>query len=353
MRACTRAAIDEGLDIRGLKRYAAVAAAAVGTDRGGEPAATGGSIAVVGAGPAGLAAAHRLRQLGHRVIVLDEGARAGGSLADTVPAFVLPRAMVDADVDHLRGMGVEFRLGVRVGVEVAWEELEREHGAVVIATGARRGLVPDLPGRDLAGVLDAGTFCRGAGEDGRTVVGDAVISGGGFAALQAARVAVRLGARKVTVVHPAPEGQWPAGEDAIRAARCEGVEVLDLSRVAALEGDGGRLTGVGVKPLKAGGPDAVGRRPLSGQGKAAVLEAAVFVAAVDRRPGAGDPPALDGMRSGVLGNLLTDPDYRLGRARWFCAGEAATGAATVVDSMGTGRRAADAVHRCLSAGGGR
>jgi glutamate synthase (NADPH/NADH) small chain len=179
-----------------------------------------------------------------------------------------------------------------------------------------------------------------------------VVYGGGFAALQAARLALRLGAEEVKAVHPAPLEQWPAGPDAVRAARQEGVEMLDLHRVTGLEGSDGRLIGVVLKRTKATNPDAVDRHTLVGYGEAIPVRAAVFVAAVDRRGAVGDAPDLAGLARGVLGNLIVDGEYRLGRPGWYAAGEAATGAATIVDSMGTGRRAAEAIHRAMAPGGG-
>ncbi|MDD5310108.1 MAG: NAD(P)-binding protein, partial [Deltaproteobacteria bacterium] len=121
-KACVRARIDDGLDIRGLKRFAATAAKATAA----KPASgTGRRVAIVGGGPAGLAAAHRLAQLGLSPVVFEAGPTAGGMLADAVPAFALPRDVLESDVEALVEMGVEIRCNARVGVDVAWEELER------------------------------------------------------------------------------------------------------------------------------------------------------------------------------------------------------------------------------------
>jgi len=341
MRACSRAAIDEGVDIRGLKRVATDAVKAAPTRR---PAEAKWRVAVIGAGPSGLAAAHRLAELGAAVTVLEAGSIAGGMLADTVPEFVMPAEPLAADVAAIAAAGVEIRLGVRAGADVTAASLEKEYDAVLVATGARRGLRPALEGRDLEGVHDAVAFCKSA-RSGRAVrpSGAVVVLGGGQAALQAARLAARLGASRATVVHPAPRALWPAGEEALRAAEAEGVAILPLRRAVAIEGKNGAVTGVSIQPVKAGTADAVGRAPLAGGGAAELLEAAAVIAAAERRP----PPdawlELEGVRRGALGNLVVDGAYRLGRGRWYAAGEVATGAATVVDSMATGRRAAEAM----------
>jgi len=352
MRACTRAGIDEGVDIRGLKRFAVVAAGS-NDEEPAVPEAKDPPVAVIGAGPAGLAAAHRLAQLGRRAVVFDAEEIPGGSLADTVPSFVLPREHLAADVERLERLGVSFRTGTRVGRDVAWEEVEEGYGAIIVATGARRGFVPEAAGDYPEGVVSAPAFCRGAGVDGRRIEGPVVVSGGGFAALQSARVALRLGAKTASVVHPAPAEQWPAGADAIGEASAEGVRILDMHRVTALSSEDGRLAGVDVKAVKASSPDAVDRHSLASYGKAERLEASWFVGAVERRPAPQDPPRVDGVGFGVIGNLRTDSGFSLGRDGWFACGEAATGAATIVDSMGTGRLAAEAVDRYLGTGGAR
>jgi NADPH-dependent glutamate synthase beta subunit-like oxidoreductase len=353
MRACSRAALDEGVDIRGLKRHATDAVQAAPRPR---PAETKWRVAVIGAGPSGLAAAHRLAELGAAVTVLEAGSVAGGMLADTVPAFVMPAEPLAADVAAIAASGVSIRTGVRVGDDVAIEALERDFDAVLVATGARRGVLPDLPGRELAGVHDAVAFCRGArGEEAARLTGAVVVLGGGQAALQTARLALRLGATSAKVVHPAPRTMWPAGEEAIRAAEAEGVEILPARRAVSIEGSGGAVAAVAIQPVKAGVADAVGRVPLAGSGGSQTLAAAAVIAAADRRPDPNDRLALEGVRRGVLGGLVVDASYRLGRARWYAAGEAATGAATVVDSMATGRRAAEAMIADLASkpGGSR
>jgi NADPH-dependent glutamate synthase beta subunit-like oxidoreductase len=348
MRACSRAAIDEGLDIRGLKRFAVAAVEAAGPPRISVDT-NGAKVAVVGGGPAGLAAAHRLLQLGLRPVVFEAGARAGGLLVDCVAPFVLPEVRVAADVARLEADGVEIRTGVRAGGDIPWEQLETDHAAVLIATGARRGLRPALAGNDLQGVTDAVTFGRRARSGGERIQGGAVVLGGGKAALQCARAARRLGADPVSVVHAAVRDLWPADADDRDAAEDEGVTLLD-GRAVALEGDRA-LAAVRVRAATPGKADAVGRIALRA-GAEQRIAAVLCVAAVDRRPAPGDAPTFADFGRGPLGTLIIDGSGRLSRPRWYAAGEAATGAATVVDSMATGRRAAEAIARDLRGEGG-
>jgi NADPH-dependent glutamate synthase beta subunit-like oxidoreductase len=347
MRACTRAGIDMGVDIRSLKRFAVQAAAGTKVETKDVEGRDGvGPVAIVGSGPAGLAAAHRLSQLGVRSVVFDAGVNPGGSMADTVPRFVLPREMVAADVTRLEKMGVEFHSGTRIGEDMSWSDLESSFKVVLVATGARQDLAAAFPGSGLKNVVGAAEYCR----NDRRMDGEVVVNGGGPAAVQAARLAVRLGARRAIVIHPVPLEQWPAGDNALELAREEGVEVRPMHRITKAQGPAGTLAAVLVKAVRAQNPDGVGRHTLTSHGPVEQLEAGLLIVAGERRSPAADLPDLDGISRGVLGNLLVDEGYRLGRERWYAAGESATGAATVVDSMATGRLAAETIHHDLKLG---
>ena len=342
MRACTRARIDMGVDIRSLKRFAVQLAAEADVEKKNGV----GSVAIVGSGPAGLAAAHRLNQLGVRSVVFDAGENPGGSMADTVPQFVLPREMVAADVARLVRMGININSGTRIGEDMSWSDLESSHEAVLVATGARRDLATAFPGSGLKSIVGAAKYCR----NDRKMDGVVAVSGGGTAAVKAARLAMRRGARSAIVVHPAPLEHWPAGDIALGLAREEGVEVRPMHRIVKAQGPEGILTAVLLKAVKAENPDAVGRYTLTSHGPAEQLDAGLLIVAGERRSPAEDLPDLDGISRGILGNLLVDEEYRLGRERWYAAGECATGSATVVDSMATGRLAAETIHRDLELG---
>ena len=346
MRACTRNRIDVGLDIRGLKRFAVEAARM----NPAEQKRVDGKlkVAVVGAGPAGLAAAHLLLNEGIAPVVFDAGEAAGGSIRDTVPGFAMPDEMLAGDVRDLEAMGVEIRTGVRLGADKPWLSLEEEFDAVLVATGARRGLVPALKGRDLENVTDAPGFNRAR----PAVSGMVVVSGGGAAALQSARTALRLGAKKAAVIHPAPREQWPAGDREIALAEHEGVEIHDLERVESVAGEGA-VKAVMIKRVQALSPDGVDRHTLKSSGKAVEIPCDHVIFAVDRRSEECALPDFEDARRSAIGSLIVDDRYRLARPRWYAAGEAATGAATVVDSMGTGRRAARAIVEDLREGGAK
>ncbi len=340
MRACVRAGIDEGLDIRGLKKFVAEAAKKTAL-RVPKSKAGALAVAIVGGGPAGLAAAHRLLQHGLRPVVFESAARAGGLLISAAAPFVLPEKSVARDVARLEEAGVTFRCGVTVGRGVTLDALRRDHGAVIIATGTGSGVLPAVSGRDVPGVIDALRFAAAVRGDRDSLArGPVVVSGGGKAAVQSARSARRLGYEDVKVVHTAPLENWPCGADDLRAAEEEGVALSPLTKVVGFEGDG-HLRGVGVRSVRVLSTDAVRRPQTMIAGKVETLPARLFVATEHRRMSKTARAGADFPLS-PLGTFRVDDGYRLA-AGVYAAGEAATGAATVVDSMATGRRAADVV----------
>ncbi len=349
IRSCTRESIDEGVDIRALKRFAAEATRDLAPPP--MPRTGLGRAAVIGGGPAGLAAAHRLVQLGVEAVVFEAEQRAGGALLESVAPFVLPAGRVADDVAHLERIGVELRLGQRAGRDVEISDLEREFGAVLVATGARRGLPPPIEGRELRGATDARGFALRARSGELELEGKTLVAlGGGPAALQVARWALRLGAAEAIVVHSAPRELWPGGADALSTAEREGVRVLASHRALAIAGSKGRVEGLELAELLGGDSDGVGRPRNRRLGERRRLAASTVVSARGRRPEPGDAPELPGLELGPLGTLAVDSQRRLGRSGWYAAGEAAGGASGVVDSMASGRRAAETIARDLAAG---
>ncbi|MBN1773186.1 MAG: FAD-dependent oxidoreductase, partial [Deltaproteobacteria bacterium] len=203
-RACVRARVDQAVQIRTLKRFAAEQVRRLrdgAEDDRHVPGLEARSVAVVGSGPAGLAVAHDLAALGRRVAVYDEQPRVGGMLSCAIPTFVLPRDALRADLDEIRAFGVEFYVGMRVGRDVSLEALRQEYDAVVLAVGAWRGRKLGLPGeRFLDDVVEHVEFARKISIEGpRPRSGPAIVVGGSTAAFACARIALRLGCDPVTV----------------------------------------------------------------------------------------------------------------------------------------------------------
>ena len=297
-------------------------------------------VAIIGSGPAGLAAAHRLLQLGLKPTVFEASNVSGGLLSDVIPSLALPREMLAEDISNLVKMGVEIKTGTKAGKDVDWNSLEKDFDAVLIATGAGKGVLPSIPGIDQKGATNVIDFLKDI-ENGKVEMSDkVVVQGGSLASLQAARAAKQLGVSDVTVIHPFPLNLWPAGEEAIETAKEEGVELLPENRITELWGLG-EMDTVVSRPVEYSLEDNRGRVAGIDMGKQVRHPATIFVATVDRKP-MGDP-GLDKYKKGPIGNLEVDEGYRLPGKGWYAAGEAATGAAGIVDSMATGQLAAEAI----------
>jgi NADPH-dependent glutamate synthase beta subunit-like oxidoreductase/NAD-dependent dihydropyrimidine dehydrogenase PreA subunit len=269
--ACRRGEVDEPVSICKLKRYAADLELSEKTPFAWPkpPRERDERVAVVGSGPAGLTAAYELRRLGYRVTIFEARPLAGGLLRSGIPEYRLPRAIVDYEIGLFDAMGIETRTGVRVGRDVTLAQILADgFAAAVLATGAPRDRSPGLPGEELSGAQGALAFLAEVNLGGRTEVGRRVaVVGGGNSAIDAARVAIRLGAEQVTIVYRRGEHEMPAQRDEIEAARDEGVALRLLTNPVAVIEKNGRAAGLRCQTMALGDPDASGRRrpqPLAG-----------------------------------------------------------------------------------------
>lgn len=327
--------------------------------------ATGKRVAIVGSGPAGLSAAGDLVQKGHGVRVFEALHELGGVLVYGIPEFRLPKDIVREEVDVLRRMGVEFETNVVIGKTVTVDELLNEEGydAIFVATGAGLPRFLGVPGENLNGVYSANEFltrvnlmrayrfpefdqpvydCRGK---------DVVVVGGGNTAMDSVRTALRLGARKATLVYRRGEAEMPARKEEVKHAREEGVAFEMLTNPVELLGDGqGWLTGVRCVRMELGEPDADGRRtPVPVAGSEVVIEASVVIVAA----GTGANPIVQSTTPDLKTNrknyIEADPEtLRTSKRGVFAGGDIVTGGATVILAMGAGRKAARAIDAYLN-----
>ena len=325
----------------------AAAAAKTATAKAAGSAASG-RVAVVGAGPAGLACAAELARLGHGVTVYEATASVGGLASQAIPPFRLPEEVPQWEASLVRDLGVEFKRGVKVGKDVSYNELLGKYDAVFLGVGL--GGVPGLgiPGEDLDGVYEALTFLRATRATPRPDLGGRVVAviGGGNTAVDAATSAVRLGAERVMVLYRRTEAEMPAYASEYQFALTEGVEFHWLTAPVKILGDG-RVQGVRCVRMALGEPDASGRpRPKPVAGSEYDLAVDVIINATGQGPRAdffaGTDLKLEGGRLKVKENLQTN------NPKVFAAGDClGTPDATVVQAVGQGKRAAAGIHRHL------
>jgi NADPH-dependent glutamate synthase beta subunit-like oxidoreductase/Pyruvate/2-oxoacid:ferredoxin oxidoreductase delta subunit len=330
---------DAPVAIRSIERWLGDATAQVPHPQPFE--ATRRHVAVVGSGPAGLAAAYYLRRSGHRVTVYERRPVAGGMLRHAIPEYRLPAAVVDAEIARLSDMGVEFLTGVELGRDFHLEELAPHHSAVFLATGACRERPVGISGEHL---LDSGLgFLGAAGLD--TSIGRGVrcaVIGGGNTALDVARVARRLGA-EVTVLYRRTAAEMPAIREEYHHAVAEGVvfEWLTLPRSVEEAASGLVVT---VEEMRLGDPDGSGRRRPEATGRTRRLAFDRVFCAVgeiaDSTPFPANLKSADGWLEVGPGGATADPTVHAG-------GDLVTGPATVVAAIAAGREAARLIDRRL------
>ena len=335
---CTRVNYDTPLLIREIKRHAAEAC---GHLRLAPAPKNGKKVAIIGAGPSGLTCAHYLALAGCSVTLFEAKDRVGGMAADAIPAFRLAPAALKRDVDNILALGVDLRSNVKVS-DSLFADMQRKHDALYVAVGAQKSLPLSIPGENAAGVLDQLRFLSDVRQGRAVELGQKVlVVGGGNSAMDVARTALRLGA-DVTLVYRRTCAQMPCDREELEQALEEGVKVLELARPEAVLVENGRMTGLEILPMKL--EDVPGQRPRpvpSGEKKRVIAADSLIVSIGQQGEGelAAAPAPLDAV-------LQQAP------AQWqnniLVGGDAARGAATLIEAIGDGRRAALAILQRLA-----
>ena len=337
MEGCNRAELDGAVNVRGLERWVSDRAPLVSTEA--KTPRKRLEIALVGGGPAGLGAAHELLAQGHGVTLFERERELGGLLVTGIPNYRLPRNVLHREVASLLARGLRANCGEEIDAG-RLESLEREYDAVVVATGLQRPAGFDVSGTALRGVEDGVTFLRHANlHGGLHLKGHVVVLGGGNTAMDCARVALRSGASRVSVLYRRTREEMPAIPEEVEHAQAEGVELVELRQVLRFEGEA-RLEAVFAGLVVLGEPDASGRR-------APVLTDDAVRIPCDH--------ALLAFGSSADRSLLPSGwELREGRlwrgdepTRVFACGDFAVADGTVAHAIGSGRRVAGALLRAL------
>jgi formate dehydrogenase beta subunit len=396
---CRRGKIDQPISIRALKRVVterhgvenplgasreALRPLSLAATRGDAPA----RVAVVGAGPAGISCAHDLALLGYAVTLLDAAPVVGGMLYQGVPEYRLPRDLIRAEVDPILALGVELKLEWRLGRDFSVGDLRRnDYAAVFLALGATRGRDLQIPGRDLDGVINGVDFLLNANLGYRVALGDRVVVVGGgnvaidvartvlrYAApethelpegaqqllqtwgydnafLDAARTALRLGARHVQLVSLESRSEMPAHPDEVREAEEEGITLVPRRGPKAVLGQSGRVAALETLDVASVFDESGRFNPKFVAGSEKQLEADTIILAVGQQPDtaclSGDPE----IEITPRGLVSVDPrTLATTMPGVFCGGDLAFGPRIVIEAVADGKRAALAIHESLGGG---
>lgn len=325
---------------------------------------TGKKVAIIGSGPAGLACAGDLIQMGHQVHVFEALHELGGVLVYGIPEFRLPKEIVAHEVQALRQQGVEFETNVVVGKTVTIDELFNEEGydAAFVATGAGLPRFLNVPGEHLNGIYSANEFltrvnlmrayrfpefdeplypCKDR---------DVVVIGGGNTAMDAVRSALRLGARTASILYRRTEAEMPARVEEVHHAKDEGIRFEMLVNPAEFLGDEkGNLTSVRCTRMELGEPDDSGRRsPVTIKGSEfdTPCSVAIIAAGTTANPLIqSSTPGLQVTKRGYI--AVKDESLATSKPGVFAGGDIVTGGATVILAMGAGRTAAKSINEYL------
>mgnify|MGYP000203287939 CR=1 FL=1 len=360
--ACTLSKIGDPVSIGKLERFIGDYEIKRGLKPPEVKVKSGKKVAVVGSGPAGLMVAVELAKRGHKVTIFEALHKPGGVLTYGVPNFRLPKDVVEAYVEYVKGLGVEIKVDSVIGRLYTIDELLEKYDAVFIGTGAGTPKFLGIPGENLNGIYSANEFLirvnlMKANEfpdyDTPIKVGKRVaVIGGGNVAMDAARVALRLGAKEVFVVYRRTEAEMPARREEIENAKEEGVKFIFLAQPVEFIGDeNGWVKKVKCVKMRLGEPDESGRRrPIPIPGSELLIDVDTVVIAIGARVNPLIQRTCPSLKVRRNGTIVTDEHGRTSIERVYAAGDVVTGAATVIEALAAGREVAETIHRDLTKG---
>jgi NADH-quinone oxidoreductase subunit F len=350
---CRRCNLDAPVSIRGVKRFMVEQEEAIQLPEVREnPDNAGRKVAIVGAGPAGLSCAFFLARLGYKPTVFEAAAKPGGMLVQTIPPYRLPRRELEKEIQMIQDIGAQIICNKALGRDFTLSSLHDEgYEAVFIAVGAPKGSSLRVANADADGVTDAIEFLRAYNLDQQPKTGKRVaVIGGGNAAVDAARTAVRLGAETVTILYRRTRDEMPAYEEEVREAEKEGVFLKMLVSPQELVLENGKVAGVRCAHMSLGEFDASGRRRPEVCGDASFVEPAdQVIAAIGQNL---DVKAISNgvqLKQNQSGYVWADTLTGQTSEPWiFAGGDAVDGPSSVVEAIGAGERAAVGIDKFLT-----
>ena len=356
---CTLGKVGDPVSVGRLERFVADWEREQGYEISQKSTSTGMKVVVVGAGPAGLTAAAELAKLGHEVVVFEALHKPGGVLIYGIPEFRLPKKIVEAEAEYIGKLGVAIKMNVMVGKLYTLKELLERFDAVFLGTGAGLPLFMRVPGENLCGVYSANEFLIRVNlmkayafpeYDTPICVGERVaVVGGGNVAMDAARCALRLGAREVKIVYRRSHEEMPARAEEIENAEEEGIIFEFLTNPKRFIGnERGWVKAMECIRMCLGEPDESGRRrPVPIEGSDFMMDEDTVVIAIGRSPNPVIQQTTEGLQVTKWGTIVTDENGKTNIEGVYAGGDIVTGEATVISAMGAGKKAARAIHEYL------
>jgi len=346
---CTRAVFDESVAVRALKRFI------VDNHFDSNPSSRYSAvhenkkIVIIGSGPAGLAAGYELIRLGYKVRIIEKLSEPGGMLRWAIPSFRLPRSVLFGDLKHLEGMGINIETNIALGSDMTVADLKAQGtDAIVIAVGTHRSL--EIPLKGAKGAIDCLSFLKSYADGEPLKLGsNVVVIGGGNAALDAARVAKRTGTECVTVVYRRGYEEMPADKQEVSDAITEDIAFEFLTQPIEIINKNKKITALGCVKMRLGEVDASGRKkPVPVQGSEFLIPASNVIMAVGQNPDLSWNREERTCKVSTGNTLMIDDACATNIEGVFAAGDCVTGPSTIVEAMGSGRKAAFAVANFLS-----
>ena len=356
--ACTRGTVDQALSIDEIKKF--IAEQDMKAEHRYIPPMNSCTrdkfdqkVAIIGAGPAGMSCAYFLAIEGYSPVVFDKEAAPGGMLMNGIPNFRVDKAVVKSEIDVLREMGVEFRCGIEVGKDVTIQQL-REEGfqAFYVAVGLQKALKLNIEGEELEGVVAGLDLLRGVNKGSITALeGDTVVIGGGNAAIDVARTALRLGKGSVNIYCLEKDEEMPTVAEEKNSGLSDGVVINNCWAPKRILGEGGKVTGIELMRCLSV-RDAQGKfAPVYDESETITVPCSNVLVAIGQRSDYG--AVLAGTAAETADGRLVEHDkltFQTAEPDIFVGGDCATGPMYTIDAIASGREGAVSIHRFVNVG---
>jgi len=358
--SCTLGKVGDPVSVGRLERFLADWERERGYEIPRKSASRGRSVAIVGAGPAGLTAAADLAKLGYEVVIFEALHKPGGVLIYGIPEFRLPKKIVEAEAEYIEKLGVTIKMNAIIGRLYTINELLEQFGAVFIGTGAGLPRFMRIPGENLCGIYSANEFLIRVNlmkaydfpkYATPIYVGEKVaVIGGGNSAMDSARCALRLGAKEVKIVYRRSRQEMPTRAEEVENAEEEGIKFKFLSNPVRYFGDErGWVKGMECIKMELGKPDESGRRrPVPLKGSEFIIDVDTVIVAIGNTANPLIQRTTEGLEVTRWGTIVVDEETgKTSKEGVYAGGDVVSGVATVISAMGAGKRAACSIHRHL------